>query len=140
MSKNGPIIVVEDDPDDQQLFSEIFDGLSYNNPVRIFQDGTEALDYLQNTEEQPFIIFCDVNLPKMNGLELRRKIVSNELLRKKSIPFVFISTSGRRELIDEAYNLTVQGYFIKKDSFPEMTDDISRICTYWTACEHPNKA
>ncbi len=52
-------------------------------------------------------------MPIMNGLELRRHIQENEGLRKKSIPFVFLSTAARPKEVEEAYNLTVQGFFVK---------------------------
>lgn len=138
MSKRGPIIIVEDDPDDQHMFQSIFETLNYPNNIRIFEDGIAALDYLLITKEQPFLILCDVNLPKMNGLELRARICENEYLHRKSIPFVFLSTSDNEDVVISAYNLTVQGFFVKRDNYQDMVNDLRMIYVYWATCKHPN--
>ncbi|MGZ5255600.1 MAG: response regulator, partial [Flavitalea sp.] len=93
MSRIGPIIIAEDDVDDQQIMVEVFESLSIKNPIRFFTDGQDVLEYLLTTKEKPFIIISDVNLVRMNGLELRRRITADEKLRRKSIPFVFLTTS-----------------------------------------------
>ena len=72
MSRIGPIIIAEDDVDDQEIMREVFESLSIANPLHFFTRGEEVLDYLATTQEKPFIIISDVNLVGMNGLELRR--------------------------------------------------------------------
>lgn len=137
-SKPGPLIIIEDDLDDQEFITEILHSLGVTNTLLLFSDGTEALTYLQTTTDQPFLILCDVNLPKMNGIELRTEICNDDRLRKKSIPFVFFSTYAGRDTVAKAYELTVQGFFIKSASLQELQDTLSMIITYWSICKHPN--
>ena len=136
--KQGPIIIVEDDLDDQEIIKDILLSLKLPNTILLFSDGTEALTYLQTTKEQPFIILCDINLPKMNGLEFRMEINQDERLRKKSVPFIFFSTNASRETVIKAYDLTVQGFFVKEHTLQKLQDTISLIIKYWSQCRHPN--
>ena len=136
--KQGAIIVVEDDAEDQELFQEAISELGILNPLIFFNEGVSGLDYLQKTIEQPFIIFCDINIPLMNGLQLREHIDADELLRRKSIPFIFYTTSLNESEIEKAYKLTVQGYFVKENSFTATKETIKLILDYWGKCKHPN--
>ena len=137
-SKNGPLIIIEDDLDDQEIIKEIFGSLELSNTLLLFIDGLEALTYLQITIEQPFLILCDINLPKLNGLELREHIHKDERLRMKSIPFVFFSTNASRDAVEKAYEMTVQGFFVKDHSLQDLRDRLSMIINYWSYCRHPN--
>jgi CheY-like chemotaxis protein len=96
MSKSGPLIIVEDDPDDQNLIQEILDLLKVKNRFYFFTNGKQALDHLRSEGEQPFLILCNINLPIINGLELRAAIEKILTLKRKSIPFVFFSTTAER--------------------------------------------
>jgi len=139
MAKYGPILIVEDDEDDQQVYGDVIRSFNKRNELIFFGEGKLLLDYLSITHQQPFIIICDVNLPEMSGLELRRKINENEFLRQKSIPFVFFSTSENKEAVRQAYDLTVQGYFVKSPLYDEIVQQLKLIIDYWVACRHPNK-
>ncbi len=134
----GPIIILEDDLDDQDILKEIFVELKVPYRVDFYTQAKDVLEYLFSTKERPFIILSDVNLPSMNGLELRQIINENDLLRKKNIPFVFISTSADQFAIKQAYNLTVQGYFVKQNSIPEIKTTIKLIINYWEKCKQVN--
>jgi CheY-like chemotaxis protein len=81
MNKGGPIIIIEDDPDDLDLFNDVFKELNNPNEVIYFKDGVAALEYLTNSRVQAFIIMSDINLPKLDGFALREKIHNNEQLR-----------------------------------------------------------
>ncbi|TWV93265.1 hypothetical protein [Chitinophaga pinensis] len=72
-------------------------------------------------------------------MELRRQIDSDERLRKKSIPFVFLTTIESKEIIDEVYDLTVQGYFIKKPFYDDIANQIRAILEYWMMARNPNE-
>ena len=63
MSKNGPIIIVEDDIDDQEMIAEALSAIGVSNEVKIFNGGMEVLEYLLQTQDTPFIIFSDINMP-----------------------------------------------------------------------------
>lgn len=138
MNSKEPIIIVDDDTDDHAIFQEVAERLNLQNELLFFRNGLELLAYLRITTQKPFIIFCDMNMPQMGGLELRRHINEDEFLRKKSIPFVFFTTAASNEQIREAYDLTVQGFFLKESSFIETENTFKLILDYWSKCKHPN--
>ena len=138
MAKNGPLILVEDDVEDQLLIRESLESFDPNRELRIFNNGEEVLAYLMETTEKPFLIICDINMPRMDGLTVRKKINDTEFLRKKSIPFIFFSTTASSEAVTTAYELTVQGFFVKPSSFTELTAIMHQLVEYWKICKHPN--
>ncbi|MBC3787641.1 response regulator [Spirosoma utsteinense] len=139
MSLKGPIISIEDDEDDQYLIEQTIKELDIPNEIRFFLNGKEALTYLETTEEKPFLILCDVNMPVMNGLELRHHINDSVYLRQKSIPFIYLTTAANPQLIQAAYDATVQGFYKKASNYVGMREQIRLIVEYWQSCLHPNK-
>jgi CheY-like chemotaxis protein len=138
MNRNGPVIIIEDDEDDQALLKEVFKRLKYVNELHFFPDGLKALAYLNESEVIPFIILSDINLPKLDGFALRNKIKMDEKLQLRCIPYLFFSTSVSQEAVISAYSLSVQGFFIKQDSIDELEKTIRVIMEYWTRCAAPN--
>lgn len=138
MNKTGPIIIIEDDRGDQTLFDIVFEELNYPNEIVFFRDGEKALEYLTTSSIEPFIILSDINMPRLNGLELREKINNNESLRIKCIPYLFFTTSSEQKFVVEAYSKSVQGFFIKPYSYEELKQTIKTIVEYWQKCESPN--
>ena len=138
MNKTGPIIIIEDDQDDQDFLADVFQRLEYKNEIIFFSDGEQALDYLTETTIEPFIIFSDINMPKLNGIELRAKVHENEDLRMKSIPYLFFSTVAEQQHVIDAYSKSVQGFFVKPSDFNKMKDMIKNIVEYWQNCVSPN--
>jgi len=138
MNKGGPIIIIEDDTDDQDLLLEVFTELDFKNEIKFFADGEAALEYLTDTTIEPFIIFSDINMPKLNGMELRAKIHENEDLRIKSIPYLFFSTSAEQQHVIDAYSKSIQGFFVKPSNFGEIKQVIKTIVEYWQKCVSPN--
>ena len=137
--KTGPIILIDDDGDDKDVFQDILKDLKVSNPLIWFQNCDDAFSYLKTTSEQPFIIFCDLNLPGLPGIECKRQIDDDKELRKKSIPFVFCSTTADQKTVNEAYTkMTVQGFFQKKNTYSELKETIKVIVAYWEECKHPN--
>lgn len=134
----APIVIVEDDLDDQFLMQKIFERIGVRTELIFFSNGREAFTYLQETQRETFLILCDINMPVMNGLELRAEINANESLRRKSIPFVFLSTAARDSDVEKAYDMTVQGFFQKENSLEQMQEVIASIMKYWNKCRHPN--
>jgi DNA-binding NtrC family response regulator len=139
MNKNGPVIVIEDDEDDQAMLEEIFKNLAYKNKVVFFKDGHKALEYLNKTEVIPFLILSDINMPRINGLELRNEIFINEELHLKCIPYLFFTTNSTKKSVIEAYELAVQGFFVKPANFTTMENTIKKIMEYWKVCIAPNE-
>jgi CheY-like chemotaxis protein len=138
MDKHGPIIIIEDDKDDQEIFEEAFKDLNYNNEVIFFNDGEAALEYINRTDVIPFIILSDINMPKLNGFELREKLKTDAALRVKCIPYLFFTTALNQKTVIEAYSLSVQGFFVKGTSISQIKDTISAIVEYWKRCAAPN--
>jgi CheY-like chemotaxis protein len=136
MAINGPILVVDDDDDDHYILKRVCEKLGVTTPVIFFTDGRKLLEYLKSTTQRPFIILSDVNMPVMNGLELKRQIDADESLRKKMIPFVFFSTSAMASIVREAFSLSAQGFFIKAQSLDELEATLRTIFQYWEKCEH----
>jgi len=138
MNKGGPIIIIEDDIDDQYMLGKVFQELEIKNEVLFFSDGAKALEYLTVTTIEPFIIFSDINMPRLNGMELREKIHQNEDLRLKSIPYLFFSTSAEQRHVVDAYSKSIQGFFIKPSGYDELKDAVRSIVDYWSRCVSPN--
>jgi len=137
-NKNGPVIVIEDDPDDQEFLIEIFQKLNYQNKILFFFDGQEALEYINATDDLPFLILSDINLPKLNGFELREKLRTDEKLSNKCIPYLFFSTALNQKSVIDAYSQSVQGFFVKQNSMNELEKTVTVIMEYWRRCAAPN--
>ncbi|TVR35837.1 MAG: response regulator [Balneolaceae bacterium] len=138
MNKTGAIVIIEDDTEDQIILNEIFEELNYDNQIIFFKDSEEALEFLQNTKIEPFLVLSDINMPKLNGMELREKIHNNEDLRRKSIPYLFFSTSAEQKHVVDAYSRSIQGFFIKSNNYEKTKNTIVKIVEYWQECESPH--
>lgn len=131
MKINAEIIVIEDDEDDRLFLKDIFESLSYPNKVVYFEDSTLVMDYLLNENVKPFMILSDINMPKLDGYELRDSILKNEELREKCVPYIFLSTSRNPENVIKAYDRSAQGYFTKESNFTTYKELIQKIIEYW---------
>jgi CheY-like chemotaxis protein len=134
----GPIIIVEDDKDDQEIYAESIKAIGINNEIRFFENGKEGLDYLKHTNEQPFIILSDINMPVMDGLKFKEHIHNDDYLRTKGIPFIFISTNASSHAVRKAHALSVQGYFEKPKTIQSIQDMLKKLFDYWELCRHIN--
>ena len=138
MDKNGPVIIIEDDEDDQYLFEQVFLRLNFKNEIIFFSDGQEALDYLTTTSVLPFLILSDINMPRLNGFALKEKLHTDAALQVKCIPYLFFSTAASQRMVIDAYSLSVQGFFVKPDTINEFEETIRTIMDYWKLCAAPN--
>ena len=138
VNKSGPIIIIEDDADDQDVLTEIFKKLNYPNKILFFFDGEEALDFINKSSELPFLILSDINMPKLNGFALREKLKTDAKLNIKCIPYLFFSTALNQKSVIDAYSLSVQGFFVKQSSMLELEKTIFAIMEYWRRCAAPN--
>jgi CheY-like chemotaxis protein len=138
LNKQGPIIVIEDDSDDQEILREIFYDLNYQNKILFFPDGLAALDYINSSSDLPFLILSDINLPKLNGFALREKLKTDAKLSNKCIPYLFFSTAVNQKHVIDAYSQSVQGFFVKQYTMEELRKTISVIIEYWRRCAAPN--
>jgi CheY-like chemotaxis protein len=138
MNKNGPIIIIEDDEDDQEVLTEIFKSLNTTNELRFFETGTLALKYLDEPDIFPFLILSDVNLPEISGFDLRRQVFENKRMAEKCIPYLFFTTAASQQSVADAYSLSVQGFFVKPHTIEELKETITSIINYWSRCYSPN--
>jgi CheY-like chemotaxis protein len=138
MNSKGPVIIIEDDPDDREILQAIFDKLGYENKPLFFKDGQEALTYLDNSDITPFLILSDINMPVMDGFALRNKVRMDAKLQLKCIPYLFFTTASSQRAVIDAYSLSVQGFFIKQNSMEELEATIRVIMEYWKRCASPN--
>jgi CheY-like chemotaxis protein len=138
VNKSGQIIVIEDDVDDRECMMAVFHALNFENEIIYFEDGESALAYLLQEPKEPFLILSDINMPRLNGLELKERIQNNEDLRLKCIPYLFFTTSANQQHVIDAYSKSVQGFFVKPNSMEKLTIIIKKIVEYWQECESPN--
>ncbi|MBB1284564.1 response regulator [Flavisolibacter sp. BT320] len=138
MSKPEEIIIIEDDRDDQDMVRDVLQQLGVSHPLVFFDDCEAAYQHLQSRTEKPFLILCDINMPKLNGIEFKRKIEADEQLRSLCIPFVFLTTSDNPTTVKEAYGVAnLQGYFHKKNTLEQITAQLKVILDYWHMSLHP---
>jgi CheY-like chemotaxis protein len=137
MNINGEIIVVEDDQDDRDFLADIFESLKISNKIVFFEDSTKVVSYLSKVEVKPFLVLSDINMPKMDGYELRTIILKDDLLSKKCIPYIFLSTSKDPENIHRAFELSAHGYFKKEENFKIYQEVIANIISYWKMSQIP---
>ena len=133
-SKVVTILLVEDDEIDVKALRWAFDKLKIANPLVIARDGVEAWEILQELP-RPYLIITDINMPRMNGIELLRKIRQSEHCRD-SIVFVLTTSNDEQDKID-AYDLNVAGYMLKSDMGTSFTRAIGLIENYWKVVEFP---
>ncbi len=137
MNKNGAIVIIDDDADDRYLLADVFKELNFSNEVRFFSGGEEALTYLRQEESNPFLILSDVNMPGLDGFELRRTIRDNASLAEKCVPYLFFSTFVSEKAVRQAYLMSVQGFFVKPNTYEHLKGTMRKIVEYWQECHAP---
>ena len=138
---SGPIIIIEDDNDDKDIMNEVLKELNISNKIVWFKKCTDAVNYIKKTVEQPFVIACDINLPGLSGTECKQQIDTDEKLRVRCIPFVFLSTSVDKKTVNTVYTvMNIQRYFQKSSNYHQIKHTIKTILEYWKICKHPDSA
>lgn len=135
--KNGPILLVEDNQKDEILAQRAFRKSQLPSRVIVARDGAEALDYLfpiekrdeQNTE-LPIAVFLDLKLPKVDGLEVLRRIRNSE--RTRYLPVVMLTSSDDDQDIISSYRLGANSYVRKPLSSDEFSKAVAYVGIYWT--------
>jgi len=138
MAKDA-ILYVGGDADDKYLVSNALSDIGCTSEVINFDNGYQLIDYLQQTDERPFFILCDLNIPQISGLELKEKINTDEELKKRSIPFIFLSDSVNPTDVDKAYLSLVQGFYLKPPTYEGLKDQLEFICGYWERAILPGR-
>ncbi|HEV7961379.1 MAG TPA: response regulator [Actinoplanes sp.] len=128
----GTILLVDDSPDDVALTLRAFRTNNITNKVDVASDGEEALNYLLRESERrpkPVLVLLDINLPKVSGLEVLRRIRTDE--RTRYLPVVVLSTSSEDRDIVESYDLGANSYVRKPVVFTEFVDAVKALGVYW---------
>lgn len=133
MPNRSVLLLVEDNPDDAELTLMAFEQGGINNPVVVAQDGAEALDYLlPNTADAPdlpALILLDLQLPKINGLQVLREIRSNA--NTKLLPVVVLTTSDEQSDLINSYELGCNSYVRKPVDYDQFLNVIQQLGMYW---------
>ncbi len=138
MQSSKPILLVEDDCVDAMTVKRALKELKRLNPLIHKTNGQEALEYLRDeSNERPYVILLDLNMPKMNGIEFLKIVKADDAL--KSIPVVVLSTSNEECDIAESYKLNVTGYVVKQIDYKKFVETIRTIDRYWSLSEMPNR-
>ncbi len=131
------ILLVEDNPDDEILTLRAFKKNNIANEVVVARDGVEALDYLfctgphaeRNPAEQPAVILLDLKLPKLDGLEVLRRLRSHEWTR--ILPVIVLTSSKEEQDIVSSYSLGANSYIRKPVDFNKFSQAIGQLGLYW---------
>ena len=138
MTENSKIILlVEDNPNDEELTIMAFEKNNISNTIVVAHDGVEALDYVfgtgvyagRNVYEYPQVIILDLKLPKVNGLEILKKIRSDE--RTNCIPVVILTSSKEDEDVLRAYKFGTNAYVRKPVDFLQFTEAVKQLGLFW---------
>ena len=128
------LLVVEDDEIDVKALLRAFKKLKIANPVTVAKDGIEGWEALQDLP-RPYLLILDINMPRMNGIELLGKIRATEKYHD-SIVFVLTTSTDDKDKF-EAYNLNVAGYMLKSDMGTSFIRAIEMVEQYWKVVEFP---
>jgi len=133
-SREVNILVVDDDEIDVKALLRAFKKLKIANPVTVARDGIEGWEALQELP-RPYLIILDINMPRLNGIELLKKIRASKKLHD-SIVFVLTTSTDEKDKF-EAYKLNAAGYMLKSDMGKSFIRAIEMIEQYWKVVEFP---
>ena len=128
-----PILLVEDNVSDIKLTQRAFAKSNIANPVEVAEDGQAALDYLfgEAVHELPAVVLLDLKLPRVDGLDVLRRIRADK--RTRLLPVVILTTSKEEQDMVDSYSLGANSYIRKPVSFVEFCDAVVKLGIYWLA-------
>ncbi|HET6316212.1 MAG TPA: response regulator [Chloroflexota bacterium] len=137
------ILLVEDNPDDEELTRVALHESKVANRLVVARDGVEALDYLfatgshaeRDTRQMPQVVLLDLKLPKLNGLEVLRRLRGDE--RTKYLPVVVLTSSDEEKDLLDSYDLGANSYVRKPVDFAQFVDSVRQLGLYWLVLNRP---
>ena len=134
---SGAILLVEDNPDDEALTLRALKKNNLTHTVAVVRDGAEALDYLhatgvhagRNPKDLPTIVLLDLKLPKLDGLEVLRRMRANETTRR--LPVIILTSSREQQDLVSSYSLGANSYIRKPVDFDQFVAAVNQLGLYW---------
>jgi CheY-like chemotaxis protein len=134
---NPSVLLVEDNPNDEELTCDALTRNGLLNPVVVARDGAEALDYLfargtyagRDVSELPLVVLLDLNLPKLSGMDVLRAIRADE--RTKLLPVVILTSSDEDVDLVDGYASGANSYVVKPVGYAEFTEAVRRLGLFW---------
>jgi len=123
------ILLVEDNPNDAELTQRALKKTNLAARLAIARDGAEALEYLLGNRPKPKVIFLDLKLPKIDGIEVLRRIRADD--RMRSVPVVVLTSSQEERDISQCYKLGINSYVVKPVEFDKFYKAVGDLATYW---------
>jgi CheY-like chemotaxis protein len=145
MSEPIEVLLVEDNPSDVELTLRVLQKNHLVNRVQVVRDGTEALDFIfctgayadRRIEDTPKLILLDLKLPKVDGLEVLRRVKADP--RTRLIPVVVLTSSRQERDIVESYESGVNSYIVKPVDFGQFAEAVRELRLYWLLLNQPPK-
>lgn len=135
----APILLVEDNPDDEALTLRAFKRSSIVNDIEVVRDGQEALDYLFGNDEAakptPAMILLDLKLPKVDGLEVLKRVRAHDATRL--IPVVVLTSSREETDLIDTYGHGANSYVRKPVDFNQFAESVRQLGLYWLIVNEP---
>ena len=143
MTQTNALLLVEDNPDDEELTLLAFENSRISNQVVVAHDGVEALDYLFGTgmyanrdlSVMPALILLDLQLPRINGLEVLERLRADD--RTKLLPVVILTTSNEQQDLINSYNLGCNSYIRKPVDYDRFITVVQQLGMYWLLINEP---
>jgi len=137
------ILLVEDNPDDVKLTLRAFKKHRLSNRIQVVRDGAEALEFIfctgafahRHIENGPKVVLLDLKLPKVDGLEVLRRIKADP--RTRAIPVVVLTSSREDRDVVESYQLGVNSYIVKPVDFEQFIESARLLGMYWVLLNQP---
>jgi len=139
------ILLVEDNPQDMELALRALRKTNLTNRIHVARDGAEALEFIfcegefaeRNMEHTPKVILLDLKLPKVDGLEVLKRIKGDP--RTRTIPVVLLTSSKEQNDVVESYHLGVNSYIVKPVNSERFTEAVQQLGMYWLLANQPAK-
>lgn len=137
------VLIVEDSPDDLEMTLRALKKAHLANRIQVARDGAEALEFIFGTgahqgrkvENGPRVILLDLKLPKVDGLEVLRRVKGDP--RTRVIPVVVLTSSKEQPDVAECYKLGVNSYIVKPVNFETFASAVAELGMYWLLLNHP---
>jgi CheY-like chemotaxis protein len=133
MSKSLNILLIEDDAIEVMKFNRVLKTLGLNHKIIEANNGEEALSILKDKEIIPDVIFLDLNMPKINGIEFLQILKADDYL--KYIPAIILTTSNNHKDVLECYKIGIAGYVLKPLKYDDYVERVRKMLEYWSTNE-----